>query len=160
MKTVSLGLLVKVFLVYHHILLSISINCLDHIYICTCQSIGPGSPGDLFVNEVNSTAIVITWDQPDVTNGIITSYEILYSVGNVKTVSDNDTSVLVYATTNTSYGRVIGGLGPFTMYTVVVRAYTHIEAGELTDTFSILTDPDSKCIMLCISTFVVIIFPS
>ena len=136
------------------------INCLDHIYICTCQSIGPGPPGDLFVNEVNSTAIVVTWDQPGVTNGIITSYEILYSVGNVTTVSDNNTSVLVDATTNTSYERVIGGLDPFTVYTVVVRAYTRIGAGDLTDTFSILTDPDSKCIMLCINTFVVITFPS
>ena len=106
--------------------------------------IAPGPPGDLFVNEVNSTAIVVTWDQPGVTNGIIASYEILYSIGNVTMVNENAASVLVDATTSTSYHHVIGGLDPFTVYTVVVRAYTGIGAGDLTDTFSILTDPDSK----------------
>ena len=104
----------------------------------------PGPPGSLFVNEINSTAIVVSWSVPDVTNGIITSYEILYSVGNVSSLENNVTSVLVDVTTNISYQVIIGELDPFTMYSVAVRAYTRIGAGELTNVFSILTDPFSK----------------
>ena len=91
---------------------------------------------------------MVTWDEPTVPNGIITSYEILYSIGNLTSVSDGNTSVLLDATTNTTYRHVIDGLAPFTVYTVVVRAYTRIGAGSLTEAFSILTDPDSKCKML------------
>jgi len=104
----------------------------------------PGTPVDLFVNEINSTAIVVSWSEPNETNGIITLYEILYSVGNMSSL---DTSVFVDVTTNTSYQVIIGGLDPFTMYSVAVRAYTSIGAGELTDIFIILTDPFSKTII-------------
>ena len=104
----------------------------------------PGPPGNLFVNEINSTAIVVSWSEPDVSNGIIILYEILYFVGNVSSLDDDVTSVSVAVTTNTSYRVIIGGLDPFTMYSVAVRAYTSIGAGELTNTFSILTDPFSK----------------
>ena len=106
--------------------------------------IAPGIPGDLFVNEINSTAITVTWVQPTVTNGIITIYEIFYSLGNHTVLDDTATVVSVTATVNTSYEIVIGGLDPFTIYTVAVRAFTRIGAGNLTQTFSILTDPFSK----------------
>ena len=56
-------------------------------------------------------------------------------------------------TTNTSYQVIIGGLDPFTMYSVAVRAYTSIGAGELTNTFSILTDPYSKNILYSIYVY-------
>ncbi|XP_065915767.1 phosphatidylinositol phosphatase PTPRQ-like [Dysidea avara] len=104
----------------------------SNIVMVTTDEDTPGPPGDLFVNEINSTAIVVTWEEPGITNGIITLYEILYSVGNVTTVSDNDNSVIVGITTNTSYRHVIGGLDPYTMYTVVIRTYTRIGAGDLT----------------------------
>ena len=105
-------------------------------------SIAPGPPGSLFVNEINSTAIIVSWSEPDVTNGIITSYEILYSVGNI--LDTDAISIPVDVITNTSYQVIIGELDPFTMYSVAVRAYTRIGGGELTNTFSILTDPYSK----------------
>jgi len=115
-----------------------------HLTYPLCHSIAPGSPVDLFVNEINSTAIVVTWSEPDVTNGIITSYEILYSAGNI--LDTDAISIPVDVTTNISYQVVIGGLDPFTIYSVAVRAYTSIGAGELTDIFNTLTDPYS---MLC-----------
>ena len=107
--------------------------------------IAPGVPGDLFVNQINSTAIIVSWNEPNVTNGIITMYEILYSLGNHSVLDDNATVISVTATVNTSYEIIIGGLDHFTVYSVAVRAYTRIGAGNLTDTFSILTDPFSKC---------------
>ena len=104
----------------------------------------PGIPGDLFVNEINSTTIIVTWDEPDVTNGIITMYEIIYSSGNHTILDDNATVVEVTATRNNVYQFIIDGLDPFTVYTFAVRAFTRIGAGNLTDTFSIYTDPFSK----------------
>ena len=48
------------------------------------------------------------------------------------------------STVNTSYEIIIGGLDHFTLYIVAVRAYTRVGGGNITDTFSILTDPFSK----------------
>ena len=103
--------------------------------------IAPGIPGDFFVNEINSTAITVSWARPGVTNGIITMYEVFYSLGNHSVLDDNAAMVPVTATANTS---IISNLDPFTVYTVAVRAFTRIGPGNLTDTFSILTDPSSK----------------
>ena len=108
--------------------------------------IAPGIPGDLFVNEINSTAIIVTWNEPNVTNGIITMYEILYSSGNRTVLDDDAIFVSVTATMNNVYEFIINGLDPFTKYNVAVRAFTSIGAGNLTETFSIYTDPSSKCI--------------
>ena len=104
----------------------------------------PGIPGDLFVNEINSTAITVSWVEPSITNGIITMYEIVYSLGNHSVLDDDATIISVMATVNTSYEIIIGGLDHFTVYTVAVRAYTRVGGGNLTDTFNILTDPFSK----------------
>jgi len=109
-----------------------------------CILIVPGIPGDLFVNEINSTAITVSWVRPSLTNGIITMYEIHYSLGNYSALDDSATMVSVPATANTSYEVNIYELDHFTVYTVAVRAFTRIGAGNLTDTFSILTDPFSK----------------
>ena len=98
----------------------------------------------MFVNEINSTAITVTWDEPDVTNGIITMYEIIYSSGNRTFLDDDATVVEVNSTINNTYKLIIDGLDPFTVYTVALRAFTRIGAGNLTDTFSIYTDPFSK----------------
>ena len=106
--------------------------------------IAPGIPGDFFVNEINSTAITVTWIKPEITNGIITMYEIIYSLGNHSVLDENATSVFVNEATNNSYAIVISELEHFTIYTVAVRAFTRIGAGNFTDTFSILTDPFSK----------------
>ena len=104
----------------------------------------PGIPGDLFVNEINSTTVTVSWVEPSITNGIITMYEIVYSLGNYSVFDDDATVISVMATVNTSYEIIIGGLDHFTVYTVAVRAYTHVGGGNLTETFSILTDPFSK----------------
>ena len=87
---------------------------------------------------------MVTWIKPDATNGIITMYEIVYSVGNHSVFDGNATSVSVTETTNTSYATIISGLDHFTTYTIAVRAFTRIGAGNFTDPFSILTDPNSK----------------
>ena len=116
--------------------------------------IAPSIPGDFTVNEINSTAIIVRWNEPNVTNGIITMYEILYSLGNHSVLDDNATVISVTATVNTSYEIIIGGLDHFTVYSVAVRAYTRIGAGNFTNTFRVLTDPFSKCGQLLTADYI------
>ena len=98
------------------------------------------------MDEINSTAITVIWEEPLVTNGVITLYEVFYSFGNRSVIDVDDAMmVVVNATTSTSYEVVISGLDHFTTYSVAVRANTRIGAGNLTNTSSILTDPNSKC---------------
>ena len=135
---------------------SIQCGIMYHTIQCSCDVltvllntivynlIVPGIPGDLFVNEINSTAVTVSWVEPSITNGIITMYEIVYSLGNHSVLDDDATVISVMATVNTSYEIIIGGLDHFTVYTVAVRAYTRVGGGNLTETFSILTDPFSK----------------
>ena len=106
--------------------------------------IAPGIPGDFFVNEVNSTAVTVSWVEPIITNGIITKYEIVYSLGNHSVLDDDATVISVMSTVNTSYEIIIGGLDHFTVYSVAVRACTRVGGGNLTSTLSILTAPFSK----------------
>ena len=100
------------------------------------------------MDEINSTAITVMWEEPLVTNGVITLYEVFYSLGNHTVIDvDGTTRVEVNAIMNTSRYEVdIFGLDHFTVYTVAVRARTHIGFGNLTETFSVLTDPFSKYI--------------
>ncbi|XP_065901361.1 phosphatidylinositol phosphatase PTPRQ-like [Dysidea avara] len=100
----------------------------------------PGTPNHLFVNGIiNSTSIVVTWSEPDVTNGIITMYEVYF---NKSSFGDNTTNLMANTTTNTSI--IIGGLDPSTVYSVAVRAYTRVGDGELTDIFNIQPNPNSS----------------
>ena len=96
------------------------------------------------MNEINSTAITVSWVEPSITNGIITMYEVVYSLGNRSVLDDDATVISVMASVNTSYEIIIGGLDHFTTYSVAVRAYTHVGGGNLTSTLNILTDSFSK----------------
>ena len=93
----------------------------------------PGIPGGLFVNVVNASSLNVTWYRPSVTNGIITAYEIVYS----NNISLNEASVMINMTTNTYHSYIIGGLENLTEYSVAVRAYTRIGAGNLTCNFRV-----------------------
>ena len=70
--------------------------------------------------------INITWNIPTVPNGIIIIYEIRYRESN------SNGPYNMTNTTNTQYS--IGGLLPNTNYTIGVRAYTSVGAGEWSNT--------------------------
>ena len=82
----------------------------------------PGVVSDLQLNGVGIDLINVTWNIPTVPNGIIIMYEIRYRESN-SSGPYNMTN-----TTNTQYS--IGGLLPYTNYTIGVRAYTSVGSGE------------------------------
>ena len=105
--------------------------------------IEPGIPGGLFVNVINASNVNVTWYRPNVTNGIIIAYEIVYS----NSTSLDETSLMINMITNTYHSYIIAGLKPLTEYSVAVRAYTRIGAGNLTCNFSVWTNESGELII-------------
>ena len=113
--------------------------------------IEPGVPGGLFVNVINASSINVTWYRPNVTNGIIIAYEIVYS----NSTSPGEASLMTNMITNTYHSYVIDGLEPLTEYNVAVRAYTRIGAGNLTCNFSIWTNNFGESIVTTSNSLIV-----
>ena len=82
----------------------------------------PGVVSDLRLNGVGIDIISVRWNIPTVPNGVIIMYEIRYRKSN------SNGPYIMSNTTNTQYS--IGGLLPFTNYTIGVRAYTSVGSGE------------------------------
>jgi len=92
------------------------------------------------VNVVNASSLNVTWYRPNITNGIIRAYEIVYSIS----TSHDEISVMINITTNTYNSYIISGLEPSTQYSVAVRAYTRIGAGNFTCKFIVWTNKSSE----------------
>ena len=87
--------------------------------------IEPGVVSDLQLNGVGTNLINISWNIPTVPNGVIIMYAIRYR----ESISNSPYNMT--NTTNTQYS--IGGLLPYTNYTIGVRAYTSVGPGEWSD---------------------------
>ena len=75
------------------------------------------------VTFVNSTSFTSTWNEPQITNGMITSYTLqVYFTNNTRFVSTDVAGNRFVATVN--------GLNPFTMYYATVIACTNGGCGE------------------------------
>ena len=83
---------------------------------------------DLRLNGVGIDLISVTWNIPTVPNGVIIMYEIRYRESN------SSGPYNMSNTSNTQYS--IGGLLPYTNYTIGVRAYTTVGPGEWSDIFA------------------------
>lgn len=95
----------------------------------------PGVPGGLFVKVINTTNLNVSWFTPNVTNGHITAYEIVYSASSLP----NETSLMVNTTTcinHRPHFHIIQEINPSTNYSLAVRAYTRIGAGNFSSNFS------------------------
>ena len=90
--------------------------------------IEPGVVSDLQLSGVGIDLISVMWNIPTVPNGVIITYEIRYRESN------SNGPYNMTNTTNTRYS--IGGLLPFTNYTIGVRAYTSVGPGEWNDIFA------------------------
>ena len=84
--------------------------------------------------EINTTAIRVKWSKPTEPNGIITTYELMYSKNGGNLVAVN------YTTLMDSFSIVLNNLDPFSTYNIQVRAYTSVGAGNFTNR-SVRTDP-------------------
>ena len=99
-------------------------------------SLVPGDPPSNFRGTVvNSTAVSLTWSEPLLPYGIITSYTITYNS------TERQISVTVNSRDTNSY--LISGLNEFAMYSVFIRASTRVGFGPSVSV-TVTTNPSCK----------------
>ena len=90
--------------------------CLPRIILYTV----PEAPTNFTVEPVASTMIELSWNPPDVTNGILLYYTVVY-------YNNTDTLTMVY--TNETFNTTITDLNEDTLYPFVIYANTSAGAG-------------------------------
>ena len=96
----------------------------------------PGAPTNFTVEAIAPITIEIFWNAPDVTNGILLYYTVVY-------YNSTDTLMVVY--NNETFNDTITDLNEDTLYSFVIYANTSAGAGP-NATDSAVTFEDSKCI--------------
>ena len=94
----------------------------------------PGIIEGFEADEINSSAIFVQWETPVEPNGIITQYEVEY------TLSDTPTSEAVVVSPEFLSTELMD-LEFYTEYDIRVRAYTSVGPGNYTNVIRIRTDP-------------------
>ena len=98
-----------------------------------------GSPENFQVSDVNSTAVNLTWSDPLIPNGIVTTFTVTYNFSNIVqsiTLSADIRNVL------------ISGLEEYTIYVFAISASTRIGSGPSTEIL-LRTEESSECTKLC-----------
>ena len=94
--------------------------------------------------SINSTSILVNWEQPESPNGILRLYRVTYVY--TSTAQSGATSVTVN-TTNNFTSVVIDGLEPFTMYSVSVVGVT-VGDGPSSENVTVMTNESGRCNVL------------
>ena len=103
----------------------------------------PGTPNALTSSVVNSSVLFVSWAEPTILNGIITSYDLYYSISTFGNCTTSGTSQHIPSVPGqTTYNATLTNLVPFGMYALCVQASTRIGPGALTTAVVITTDPD------------------
>ena len=83
------------------------------------------APGSVIVSSsATPFSITISWDPPEMPNGVMTAYEVSYSA------AEDSENITTLNTTDLATTLTVSGLPPETQYTFTVRAYTRVGAGE------------------------------
>eukprot|EP00731_Ephydatia_muelleri_P029842 Em0021g365a len=105
----------------------------------------PGAPIGLLSAVINSSILSASWQAPPVTNGIITSYSLYYSISGVGNCTASGMKQLVPSIPGvTTYNTTLTNLVPYGTYSLCVQASTRIGFGDLTTAVIVTTDPDSS----------------
>ena len=116
-----------------------------HIMIVFIYSLAPSMPQNLTVTINNSTSVNLTWEKPEMRNGMIRSYTILVL---------NASNMVVHNQTVTDSPYVITELTANTNYTVNVTAFTVRSGVAASETF---TTPACKHIFIMLLHCMIII---
>ena len=98
-----------------------------HVYVIISEP--STSPRSLTLLDVVLTSVTLSWLAPDIPNGIITQYELQYTV-----CSDSFlVNVTNLVTDDNSHIGTIEGLSSVAVYSLSVRAYTVVGPGPFSD---------------------------
>ena len=117
----------------------------------------PPSPVDLMAmdNTRESRRLTITWAEPVMTNGNVSSYDIQYKgISSVNTVLSNFSQVQMFSVASTI--AVLQDLVPFSVYNISVRASTGAGPGPFSAEISVRTLEDGECSVVCMCKYIVV----
>ena len=117
----------------------------------------PSSPVDLMAidNIRESQRLTITWVEPVITNGNVSSYDIQYrGISSVNTVSSNFSQVQMLSVASTM--ALLQDLVPFSVYNISVRASTGAGPGPFSAEISVRTLEDGECPVVYMCKYVVV----
>ena len=119
-------------------------NNVNHCTIVIYTTV-PGTPNALTSSVINSSALFVSWTEPTTVNGIITSYDLYYSISTSGNCTGSGTSQCISSVPGqTTYNTTLINLVPFNMYALCVQASTRIGPGALTTAVVITTDPGTS----------------
>ena len=96
-------------------------------------------------NQRESQRLTITWAEPVITNGNVSSYDIEYrGISSVNTVSNNFSQVQMLSVGSTM--ALLQDLVPFSVYNISVRASTGAGPGPFSAEISVKTLEDGECV--------------
>jgi len=95
-----------------------------------CFLLAPSLPQNVGASAINSTTVEVTWDPPNITNGILRYYTVVYG-------SSDDMEMMEVNSSNVTV--LVSGLDPFTNYTFYVLAVT-IAPSQPSDNVTVVTD--------------------
>ena len=93
--------------------------------MCVCVFVVPTAPTSLTVDDVNNTAVTLSWMPPNMPNGIITQYELQY-----RRSSD---LINISFINSSALNATVTGLLPSTDYQFRVAASTVVGQGPYTE---------------------------
>ena len=94
----------------------------------------PEAPSDFTAVTISSTVVQLSWNSPDVTNGVLTKYTLIYA-------SNDDTSTIIF--NFDTVGATITNLDEDSFYLFTIYANTSAGAGP-NSTISIVTPEDRE----------------
>ena len=100
--------------------------------------VAPSEPLNVTAMSINSTSVLIMWEQPESPNGILRFYRVTYTIA-----QPSDATSATVSTTGNSTSVIIGGLEPFTAYRVSVVGMT-VEEGPPSEVVMIMTNESGR----------------
>ena len=125
----------------YYIIISLYMNFSPNLMLA------PSSPVDLMTidNLRETRRLTITWAEPVITNGNVSSYDIQYSgISSVNAVSSNFSQVQMLSVASTM--ALLQDLVPFSVYNISVRASTGAGPGPYSAEISVRTLEDGECV--------------
>ena len=106
-------------------------------------------------NLIESRRLTITWTEPVMTNGNISSYDMQYrGISSVNAVSSNFSQFQMLSVASTM--ALLQDLVPFSVYNISVRASTGAGPGPFSAEISVRTLEDGECSVVYICKYVVV----
>ena len=120
---------------------------------CSCMLkfaflLAPSPPPNISAITINSTAVRVSWNEPDITNGIIQYYTVVYRInGSSEAMQLNSTDITV----------MVSNLDPFSYYVFYVLAMTVASSDPSDNVIAMTAEAGNAFLCIYVCVYIVII---